>query len=54
MNLGWFYCNDPKFMDRQVSANRKNPKQPDTQKIAVIILKLDQNRFTTDVLAQKM
>ena len=33
---------------------RKNPKNSDTQKITVIILKLEQNRFTTDELAQKM
>ena len=32
----------------------KNPKNSDTQKIAVIILKLEQNGFTTDELAQKM
>ena len=33
---------------------RKNPKNSDTPKIVVIILKLEQNRFTTDELAQKM
>ena len=34
---------------------RKNPKNSDTQKIAVVILKLEQNRFSTaDELAQKM
>ena len=33
---------------------RKNPDNSDTQKIAVIILKLEQNRFNTDELAQKM
>ena len=32
----------------------RNPKNSDTQTIAVSILKLEQNRFTTDELAQKM
>ena len=32
----------------------KDPKNSDIQNIAVIILKLEQNRFTTDELAQKM
>ena len=31
----------------------KNPKNSDIQKIAVTILNLEQNRFTTDKLAQK-
>ena len=34
--------------------NGKNPKNSDTQKIAVIILKLEQNNFTTDELTQKV
>ena len=33
---------------------RKNPKNLDTQKTAVIILKLEQNCFTADELVQKM
>ena len=33
---------------------RNNPKNLDTQKIAVIILKYEQNRLTTYELAQKM
>ena len=33
------------------SVYSKDPKNSDTPKIAVIILKLEQNRFTTDELA---
>ena len=33
---------------------RKNPKYSDTQKIAIIIQKFEQNHFTTEQLVQKM
>ena len=38
----------------QANAYLKHTKHLDTQKIAVIILKLEKNRFITDELAQKM
>ena len=39
-------------MHQQKGKYCKNPKNLDNQKIAVIFLKLEQNHFTTDELAQ--
>ena len=59
LSLHWAHTHFVSFVMSRLKCTinkhyRKNPKISDTQKIAVIIVKLEQNRFTTYELAQKM